>query len=68
MNVKRLGGSDYTERKGVPYADDPNRPYDFGTKISIPCTVVEVNGRMTVVRLDPRDPNYHLVSGLRKAG
>jgi hypothetical protein len=71
MSNRSKGSSVNPERKhpaGWPYARDPFRPYDFGNQISIPSVVIDVQGRPTVVRLDPRDPNYHLVSELRKAG
>ena len=33
-------------------------PYEFGTTYSIPCVVREIEGKLTVIRLDPRDQNY----------
>lgn len=50
-------------------------PYDFGNSISIPAVVRMLDGKPTIVRLDPRDPNYHrffadvsIAPNMRKAG
>ncbi len=39
-------------------------PFDYGNSISIPAVVHMIDGKATVVRLDPRDPNFHLFYGL----